>query len=165
MTPQAFNPVGAAGYLITFRCYGTWLHGDERGSVYRRAMNQWNQQCAPPSAARQRWERTQMAHAPFRLTIENRPLVEDAVREVCTHRGWGLHAVGVRSNHVHVVVSAACAPELVMNSMKSWATRHMREAGTIDMALHPWSRHGSTIYLWSEAEIAQACRYVVCGQD
>src|SRR5256886_8163861 len=22
-------------YLITFRCYGTWLHGDERGS-YRR---------------------------------------------------------------------------------------------------------------------------------
>jgi len=20
------------GYLITFRCYGTWLHGDERGS-------------------------------------------------------------------------------------------------------------------------------------
>src|SRR5438093_13756827 len=21
------------GYLITFRCYGTWLHGDERGSI------------------------------------------------------------------------------------------------------------------------------------
>ena len=23
------------GYLITFRCYGTWLHGDERGSIDR----------------------------------------------------------------------------------------------------------------------------------
>ncbi|MGQ0761444.1 MAG: hypothetical protein ACT4OT_05435 [Acidobacteriota bacterium] len=23
-------------YLITFRCYGTWLHGDERGSVDRK---------------------------------------------------------------------------------------------------------------------------------
>jgi hypothetical protein len=23
------------GYLITFRSYGTWLHGDERGSVDR----------------------------------------------------------------------------------------------------------------------------------
>jgi hypothetical protein len=22
-------------HLITFRCYGTWLHGDERGSVDR----------------------------------------------------------------------------------------------------------------------------------
>jgi len=23
------------GYLITFRCYGTWLHGDEGASVDR----------------------------------------------------------------------------------------------------------------------------------
>lgn len=23
------------GYLITFRCYGTWLHGDERGATDR----------------------------------------------------------------------------------------------------------------------------------
>ena len=23
------------GFLITFRCYGTWLHGDERGSFDR----------------------------------------------------------------------------------------------------------------------------------
>src|SRR6266446_2234497 len=23
-------------YLITFRCYGTWLHGDERGSMDRK---------------------------------------------------------------------------------------------------------------------------------
>jgi hypothetical protein len=25
------------GYLITFRCYGTWLHGDDRGSIDRKA--------------------------------------------------------------------------------------------------------------------------------
>jgi hypothetical protein len=30
-------------YLITFRCYGTWLHGDERGSVDRfRNQSQWS---------------------------------------------------------------------------------------------------------------------------
>ncbi len=23
------------GFLLTFRCYGTWLHGDERGSLDR----------------------------------------------------------------------------------------------------------------------------------
>ena len=28
------------GYLITFRGYGTWLHGDDRGSVDRRFYNQ-----------------------------------------------------------------------------------------------------------------------------
>ena len=25
----------ALAYLITFRCYGTWLHGDKRGSIDR----------------------------------------------------------------------------------------------------------------------------------
>ena len=29
----------AKAYLITFRCYGTWLHGDDRGSVDRRFYN------------------------------------------------------------------------------------------------------------------------------
>jgi len=33
-------------YLITFRCYGTWLHGDERGSVDR-----FHNQYQSPSAA------------------------------------------------------------------------------------------------------------------
>jgi len=28
-------------YLITFRCYGTWLHGDERGSIDRRTYNRY----------------------------------------------------------------------------------------------------------------------------
>src|SRR6266571_5033545 len=28
-------------YLITFRCYGTWLHGAERGSIDRRNYNRY----------------------------------------------------------------------------------------------------------------------------
>jgi trehalose/maltose transport system substrate-binding protein len=31
----------ALAYLITFRCYGTWLHGDIRGSVDRRYFNRF----------------------------------------------------------------------------------------------------------------------------
>ena len=33
----------ALAYLISFRCYGTWLHGDERGSVGRRTSNIFGQ--------------------------------------------------------------------------------------------------------------------------
>jgi hypothetical protein len=29
----------ALGFLITFRTYGTWLHGEDRGSVDRRKYN------------------------------------------------------------------------------------------------------------------------------
>lgn len=31
----------ALAYLITLRCYGTWLRGDERGSVDRRYYNRF----------------------------------------------------------------------------------------------------------------------------
>ncbi len=34
--PQALHPDECPlGFLITFRCYGTWLHGNQRGSVDR----------------------------------------------------------------------------------------------------------------------------------
>jgi hypothetical protein len=38
-------------YLITFRCYGTWLHGDERGSIDRFH----NRYKSPYIAPNQRW--------------------------------------------------------------------------------------------------------------
>jgi hypothetical protein len=28
-------------FLITFRCYGTWLHGDERGAVDRSSYHRY----------------------------------------------------------------------------------------------------------------------------
>ena len=34
-----YNPFGPMGYLITFNTYGTWLHGDARGSVDRHGKN------------------------------------------------------------------------------------------------------------------------------
>jgi hypothetical protein len=38
------NPLA---FLITFRSYGTWLHGDERGSV-NRFHNQYKSALLPP---------------------------------------------------------------------------------------------------------------------
>ncbi len=36
-------------YLITIRCYGTWLHGDERGSVDRKYNRYGTPRIAPNS--------------------------------------------------------------------------------------------------------------------
>src|SRR6202521_2647770 len=40
-------------YLITFRCYGTWLHGDKRGSIDRFH----NRYRSPYIAPNQSWHR------------------------------------------------------------------------------------------------------------
>jgi hypothetical protein len=43
-------------FLITWRTYGTWLHGDSRGSVDR-AHNRYGTPRLPPNKVRQQYER------------------------------------------------------------------------------------------------------------
>lgn len=80
-------------------------------------------------------------------------------------RGYGLRAINARTNHIHVVVSAANKPEPVMRSFKAYATRKLRDTGLMAVEIEPWSRHGSTLYLWTEEEVEIAVQYVLFGQE
>ena len=51
------------GYVITFRSYGIWLHGDRRGSV-----NRFHNRHGNPTAATK--------------------AIEEAIRETCKKRQW-----------------------------------------------------------------------------
>lgn len=116
-------------YLITFRCYGTWLHGDERGSTDRFR----NVYKTPHIPANERWRKhntRELKSEAMTLTAKQRDSVESAIRETCGHRSWRLHAFNVRTNHVHVVVSIGkTKPERALNAFKANATRQMREEG------------------------------------
>lgn len=150
-------------YFISFRAYGTWLHGDERGSVDT-ANNRFGRALLPANAARERWESEQLVGAPVQFDGPMRQVIDRTVREVCEHRGWYLLALNVRTNHVHCVVKASGPPEPVMNSMKSWATRRLVEGGLVERGSRVWSRHGSTVYLFRPDKVEEKCRYVIDGQ-
>jgi hypothetical protein len=47
-----------------------------------------------------------------------------------------------------------------MTTLKAWSTRRLREAGLVDADAKLWSRHGSTRYLWTTADVETVCRYV-----
>src|SRR5204863_8328271 len=89
-------------FLITFRCYGTWLHGDERGSVDRRFYNRHGDPKIKPNTEMQSRKATQLKDEPFVLGTRERNVVDIAVREVCATRGYGSFGINVRTNHVHV---------------------------------------------------------------
>src|SRR5260370_3557958 len=89
-------------YLITFRCYGTWLHGDERGSVDRE-HHRYKSPYALPNENRIRHNRHMLKCEPATLNAPQRASVELAIRDTCSHRGWVLHACSGRTNHVHTV--------------------------------------------------------------
>src|SRR5215211_3489424 len=91
-------------YLITFRCYGTWLHGDERGSIDR-THNHFRTPYLPPDERRLTHNVRKLKGEPTFLDAERRTVVADALREVCLVLDWLLHAVNVRTNHVHLVTS------------------------------------------------------------
>jgi hypothetical protein len=92
------------GYLITFRAYGTWLHGRE-GSVDR-FHNVYGTPKLPSSEQRRRYSARLRAQPPVKLGSKVRKIVEKAIRETCDVRKWTLWAFNVRTNHIHSVVTA-----------------------------------------------------------
>jgi REP element-mobilizing transposase RayT len=151
----------ALGYLITWRTYGTWLHGDGRRSTHHRLAHSYR---SPDLTPTHRWRddaRDRMREPAFVLDDAGRAVVQATVSEVCDHPGWCLLAVNARTNHVHTVLSCRCAPEVTMTTLKAWSTRRLREAKRVADDARVWARHGSTRYLWTEEDVRGAVRYVV----
>jgi REP element-mobilizing transposase RayT len=150
-------------YLITFRTYGTWLHGDERGSTDRHN----NIYRTPHIAADDRWKvhnEQRLKDEPLILNAEMRSIVEQAIRETCAIRDWHLSAINVRTNHAHTVVAANRKAELVLNAFKANATRMLKQAGLWTSDHSPWADKGSCRRIWNEQGVVNAINYVVNGQ-
>jgi REP element-mobilizing transposase RayT len=147
-------------FLITFRTYGTWIHGDERGSFHRQGPGK----AVEPNPSLQKSDLAQLKHPPVTFNTAQRAAVESAIREVCQFRKYALYALNVRTNHVHCVVATGDTPEKAMTSFKSYVTRRLRDENLFHPDAVIWSRHGSTLYLWSENEVERALDYVVNGQ-
>ncbi len=152
------------GYLITFRTYGTWLHGDERGSVDR-LNNIYMTPRIKKIAARERYHRSLMKRPPVVLDSEMRMSVEMAIREVCDHKNWLLRAINVRTNHAHAVATTSDRNHSkVLNAFKAYSTRKMRERGCWVLDQSPWSDKGSQRVLWNANSLWYACNYVLNAQ-
>ena len=105
-----------------------------------------------------------LKHRPVKLNAQRRRVVEHAIREVCRHREYSLWAFNIRTNHVHTVVSAVVKPEPILQAFHAYATRALRRERLLPMDVRPWSRHGSTPYLWKERHVERAIDYVLYGQ-
>jgi REP element-mobilizing transposase RayT len=150
-------------YLITFTCYGTWLHGKGPASVDR-DHNIPGTPFLAPDAKREERERRRMDQPPYELDAPRRQVVLNAIREVAEYRAWELYAAHVRTTHVHVVVSSSETPERVMNDFKVYASRGLNKAGFENAERKRWTRHGSNPYLWKPRDVEAAVHYVLHEQ-
>ena len=151
-------------FLITFRTYGTWLHGDVRGSVDRH-QNNYKQQAIEPNRHWNEISRSRMKQEPVKLNGPMRATVEDAIRETCSIRNWHLAAINVRTNHAHTVAKIGDKkPFIALNAFKANATRLLRERGLWSSKRSLWVDKGSCRWLWTEKHVLDAVEYVMKRQ-
>ena len=109
-------------FFLTWTTYGSWLPGDERGWTEKPGRMR------EPDPTRQATARSKMTEDELTLNVEQREIVERTIADHCRIRGWQLHAVACRTQHVHVVVTALSRnPEEVMDQFKAWCTRRLKE--------------------------------------
>jgi len=144
-------------YLITFTTYGVWLHGDKRGSV-NRSHNEYQSDFLPEKRSFEQQDCKLLKNDRVLLDEKCRNIVLNAILSQCDFRNWFANAVHVRSNHVHIVVSAREKPEKIMTILKSYSTRNLRDSGINKLRF--WTTHGSTKYLWTKEKLDAAIQYV-----
>src|ERR1044071_3860989 len=129
-------------YFLTCSTYGSWFHGDARGSVHP-GNNTFLDEPPPPNPIRERYEVSRLTHPPVTLDEPMRRIVDRTIREVCSYKGWDLHALNVRTKHLHAVVSADRDPEHVMGALKAWCARRLAGPGLVAPGPRFGTRHGS----------------------
>ena len=158
-------------YFLTWSTYGTWLPGDERGWI------EYGRGWQLPDVVRKLEAEARMTEDACRFDGEQRDVVERQIAETCNIRGWELHAVNCRSNHVHVVVTANIEPKLVRNQLKAWSTRRLKELEAVRhdaqrcereaTALREnwWAERGSQRFINDSEGLEATILYVRDGQD
>jgi len=150
-------------YFITFTTYGTWLHDRGQGSV-NREHNLPGNPFLPANAKLKSARQGVMSKDPYLLDEPKRAVVLSTLLEVAKHRGWKLWAVHVRTNHIHIVVTANPKPEKVMADLKAWASRRLKESFGESPDRTRWTQQGSTKWLNSMEALEASIGYVVGGQ-
>ncbi len=75
-----------------------------------------------------------------------------------------IHALNVRTNHVHIVVTGQVEPGRILGDLKRWSTRGLREQRLAGANRLVWAEDGSKRWLWDSKAVAAACEYTLNGQ-
>jgi REP element-mobilizing transposase RayT len=107
-----------------------------------------------------------LKHDVILLSPEQRVIVEQECQRHCDHRGWHLWEVSARSNHVHVVVTAAgYSGKTVRDQLKANCTRGLREQWAVFRDRPVWAVGGDWECINSEDDLETVCLYVREAQD
>lgn len=151
-------------HFCTFTTYGTWLHGEKRGSINRKG-NEFDTHYLAPLPKLEALRKSQLTQEPLVLDAAMRGCVQRAIEAYCAFRGAALIEVNARTNHVHVAISSQEAPAKTFNGLKAYATRALRNEGLVAQDRRVWTNGGSRQNCFTDDDVARVRRYIRDGQD
>jgi len=147
-------------FFITWTVYGTFLQGDERGWRKR----QQGEQLPQPNLAR--WRNQRLKHPVKLLDQAQRAAVDNEVQRLANYRSWRLWAHSVRTNHVHIVVTAADhTGSKVRDQLKANSTRILRELWPCWQDRPVWTTGGDWKIINDAKDLEQVVFYVSEAQS
>jgi len=146
-------------YFITFTTHGSWLHGDPRNSIIR---DDGIPKLITANTRLYQHKQAKLKSPPVYLNKAQRIIVLETIVQHCRIRQWQLPAAHVRSNHVHILVRADQDISKVMNELKAWSTRKLRQEGHNIPKV--WTVGGSKRYVFTDAKLREKIHYVIHEQ-
>ena len=151
-------------FFLTWTTYGSWLPGDDRGWADGRGHRRGAEPARTLQASRL------LAESPLTLGAHQQSVVADVIAAHCNIRGWTLHAISCRPQHVHVVVTAVgVSPEDILSQFKTWASRRLKAASAGDQSRSSrkrwWTEGGSKKWIYDGAGLEAVVTYVKECQD
>jgi REP element-mobilizing transposase RayT len=120
-------------WFLTSTTYGTWLPGDDRGSVTtvwnapgpRKRHNIPGTPCDESMPGLQASARAALKEAPIYFTRAQAEALLAQFQETAEYRGWLLLAVAIMANHCHILVGVRGDPEpdVILGNFKSYGSR------------------------------------------
>jgi len=139
------------GYMLTWTAYGSWLQGDRRKYVK-------NGQILDPNPSLETKNKENMKYPKVSLNAPQREIIEEAIIEESAGLNQKIHAITVRSNHIHLVtdcnfISAASA----VSHYKNAARLAVESNGFVGRL---WTKGFSVRYCSDERQLNKVIQYV-----
>ncbi len=167
-------------WLLTSTTYGTWLPGDQRGSVTsvrdvrpgeaptrtRHEHSVYGDAFEPSNQGLRASAKDLLKSAPVWLSVDQAETAVQQFRTTCRCRGWKLVAVAVMANHFHIVIGTgdATGGRKLLNDLKAYASRALNERSGKPKPARWWTRNGSHRRLLDQQALSAATNYVLHRQ-
>jgi len=145
--------------FLTFTTYGTWLHGDPRGSY---VVEENHSVYIAENPALLKCRENNLSQPPVVLSETEREIVFNSIVNTCRICKYELFAINVRGCHIHLIIRTDKQGRKVMQKLKMYASKDLKLAGFVYDKY--WTRHGNIVELHKyENMISKAC-YVLFEQ-